>query len=94
MKTQGRVCCSMQTLSDVSQMNAEPQSLCHQVSLNISIFYHSHNAIVYLVFVALIQVGLFEENSAVTNNHTLGEELYVIAVNIYKSIGCQFNGFK
>ena len=51
-------------------MNAELQSLCYQLSLSISIFYYFHNVIVYLVFVKSIQNDLFEENSAVTNNHT------------------------
>lgn len=48
----------------------EPQSLCHQLSINFSIFYYFHNVIVYLVFVSLIQIDLIKENSAVTNNHT------------------------
>ena len=50
-------------------MNAEPQSLCRQLSINISISYYFHMVIVYLVFVTLIQIDLIEENSAVTNNH-------------------------
>ena len=66
----------MKPLSDFSQMNAEPLSLGSQLSLSISIFYYFHNVIVYLVFVYLIQNDLFEENSAVTNNHTRGEILY------------------
>ena len=66
----------MKNLSDFSQMHAEPQSLCYQLSLSISIFYYFHNVIVYLVFVYLTQNDLFEENSAVTNNHTKGKVLH------------------
>ena len=52
---------------------------------SVSIFYYFHNVIVYLVFVKSIQNDLFEENSAVTNNHIPGESFCIIAaVNILR----------